>query len=150
MTCHVCEKHQTLRDLPGGPVFDNDEIFIAHFPLLLDQPAHRGHFILEFKRHLTQPSQLNEKEALELGRWTRLLSLALEKTLDAEHVYVVRIGDITAHLHFHFVPRYVGAPKNTWGPLHHNWKEGPKANSADMLKISHDMREFLQKELRAF
>jgi histidine triad (HIT) family protein len=146
--CQVCEKHKTKDNLPGGVIFENEWIFVAHFPLLENEPAHRGHLILEIKRHITQMSELNEPEALEIGKWTRLISIALETTVAALHVYMLRIGDVTPHLHFHFVPRYADAPKESWGPLHYKWERGPKASSRDMIEISQNLRELLSTLLR--
>ncbi len=68
----------------------------------------------------------------------------LERVLEAEHVYVLRIGDITPHLHFHFVPRYPGAPRESWGPLHHQWPQGPKVESEEIIKISKMLRVEIQ------
>ncbi len=146
--CQVCEKHKTKENLPGGVIFENEWIFVAHFPLLESEPAHRGHLILEIKRHIAQMSELNEPEALEVGKWTRLISIALQTTVAAPHVYMLRIGDVTPHLHFHFVPRYADAPKESWGPLHHKWERGPKASSRDMIEISQNLRELLRTLLR--
>ncbi len=144
MECQVCQKHKTYETLPGGVIFENSDTFIAHFPLIPEQKAHYGHLILEFKRHITQPSQLSEAEALELGRWTPRVCQALEKALGAVHVYVLRIGDVTPHLHYHFVPRYKDAPRESWGPLHHNWPTGPKANESDMEQITLKLKDFLK------
>jgi histidine triad (HIT) family protein len=146
--CQVCEKHESKKSLPGGVIFENESVFVAHFPLIENEPAHKGHVILEMKRHITQMSELTEAEALEVGRWTRLLSIALQGAVAAEHVYLLRIGDVTPHLHFHFVPRYADAPKESWGPLHFKWERGPKASSKDMIEISDKIRELLRTLLR--
>lgn len=145
--CQVCEKHKTKDGLPGGVVFENENIFVAHFPVV-EEPAHKGHIILEIKRHITQMSEMNEREALDVGRFTRLISMALRDAVGAQHVYMLRIGDITPHLHFHFVPRYEDAPKESWGPLHFKWERGPKASSKDMIQISENLRELLNALLR--
>ena len=140
--CQVCEKHKTGEGLPGGTIFENENIFIAHFPKT-DEPAHFGHIILEMRRHITSLSDLTEQEALDVGKFTRLISKALHEVLNAEHVYSLRIGDVTPHLHFHFVPRYKDAPKDSWGPWHFKWERGPKASSKDMIEISEKIRSYL-------
>ena len=138
--CAVCQRHRTKENLPAGAIFEDEHVFIAHFPLLPNEPAHRGHVILEMKRHLTSPLQLSDAEARAVGLWTQKIALALEEILGAVHVYVLRIGDITAHLHFHFVPRYPDTVRSEWGPLLFKSPLGPKANAAEMKIITEKLK----------
>ena len=143
--CQVCEKHKNGDHLPGGAIFEDENVFIAHFPLIPDEKAHLGHIILEMTRHLTRLSEMTEEESLQVGKWIPKISRALEKTLGAEHVYLVRIGDKTPHLHFHFVPRYPNTPKDIWGPLlytHPN--SGPKAGSKEMIEVTEKIKGYLK------
>src|SRR5580698_2616268 len=116
MICSVCEKQRSKKELPGGVIHQDHLIFVAHFPFLENEPAHYGHVILETRRHITKPSELTNEEAQAFGLWIKIMSAALETALGAEHVYIVRIGDKTPHLHFHLVPRFAGTPKEVWGP----------------------------------
>jgi diadenosine tetraphosphate (Ap4A) HIT family hydrolase len=140
-SCLVCGKHKNfLAILPGGVIFQNQHIFAAHFPLIENEPAHYGHIILEFKRHITKPSEMTPAECLALGFATQKISNSLESTLGAEHVYIVRIGDVTPHLHFHFVPRFSDTSKEFWGPLLFRWPGSRKATAQDMIAVSEKMR----------
>src|ERR1700722_4518007 len=121
MICAVCERQRTKVNLPAGPIHSDPLIFVTHFPLLKEEPAHYGHVILEMRRHITKPIEMTNEEAQSVGLWTKIISGFLEKVLGAEHVYIVRIGDKTPHLHFHFVPRFPGTPKEVWGPLLWQW-----------------------------
>ncbi len=142
--CQVCEKHKNLQGLPGGKIFEDELVFVGHFPVA-EEPAHFGHIILELKRHITQINEMTEPEAIAIGVWTRRIAMALHDALEAEHVYTVRIGDVTPHLHFHLVPRYKNAPRDTWGALHFRWAEGPKATPQDMKVISQKIRDYCER-----
>ena len=136
MTCALCERQKTGVGIPGGPLFADHLLFVAHFPFLKDEPAHYGHFIIETRRHITRPSEMIREEAQALGHWTQVISHLLESKLKAEHVYIVRIGDKTPHLHFHFVPRFPGTPKEVWGPQLWLWPGGRKASEQDMITVT--------------
>jgi hypothetical protein len=85
--CTVCEKHQNKGGLPGGFILSDDLLFLAHFPHSPDgPPAHFGHLILEFKRHITNPAELTDQEAQRMGLLVPKICRALEKVLGAEHV----------------------------------------------------------------
>ena len=141
--CSVCEKHETKKTLPGGAVYDGVRVFVGHFPLIESEKAHYGHVILELKRHITKLAELTEAEAVEIGQWTRTIARFLETELGAEHVYAVRIGDKTPHLHFHFVPRFPGTPKEVWSPTLWQWPGGRKATADDMIAITKKFVAFL-------
>jgi histidine triad (HIT) family protein len=141
VTCGICEKHLSLFGLPGGVIFQNDYLFVAHFPFLSGQPLpHYGHLIIEFKRHITNPAQMTESEARELGYQIQRFSEALENSLGAEHVYIFRIGDKTPHLHFHLVPRFNGTPKEAWGVYLYESPLGKKANENEIIELSNRVR----------
>lgn len=136
MSCVVCEKHLSLEGLPGGVIFQNDLIFVAHFPLSENFRPHYGHLIIEFKRHITNPADMTEKEAIELGLSILKFSRLLQTQLHAEHVYIFRIGDKTPHLHFHLVPRFPGTPKEAWGTSLYESPLGRKATALEIKDIS--------------
>jgi histidine triad (HIT) family protein len=144
MQCGVCEKHKnSLALLPGGAIFEDENVFIAHFPVVPEEKAHFGHVILELKRHIVSPKEMSDLEATSVGLFTQRICRGLEIGLGAEHVYVVRIGDVTRHLHFHFVPRFKDTPQEFWGPLLFRWAGSRKATAADMIKITETLKSFL-------
>jgi histidine triad (HIT) family protein len=142
--CQICLRHRLLTHLPGGPIFQDEDIFIAHFPLIPTEPAYRGHIILELRRHVTTPAELTESEAIKIGLWTKRIVDVLEKGLEAVHVYVLRIGDLTPHLHFHFVPRFATTPHADWGPLLFRSKDAPRADAKAMVEITECLRNQLK------
>ncbi len=143
MSCQVCAKHLELTDLPGGVIFQNETLFIAHFPFseLVKKQPHYGHIILELKRHIVTPSEMTETEASQIGIWLQRVSKFLETELGAEHTYLFRIGDITPHLHFHAVPRFPDTPREHWGIHLFENPIGRKANVVEIQNISKLMRQ---------
>jgi histidine triad (HIT) family protein len=144
MICSVCERQRNKENLPAGPVYSDHLIFVTHFPLLTSEPAHYGHIILELRRHITRPSEMTNEEAQSVGLWTKIISSFLEGEAGAEHVYIVRIGDKTPHLHFHFVPRYPGTPQEFWGPLLWQWTGSKKASAQEMIAFTERFKKRLQ------
>jgi diadenosine tetraphosphate (Ap4A) HIT family hydrolase len=138
MSCEVCLKHQNLAGLLV--IFQNDLLFIAHFPFI--GSPHYGHLIIELKRHVTSPREMSESEASAVGLWIQRLSLFLETELSAEHVYLFRIGDVTAHLHFHAVPRFKDTPRDMWGIYLYENPLGRKASEVEIVSISEKARRF--------
>ncbi len=144
--CNVCQKHQTLKTLPGGIIFQNNSLFIAHFPLIESQlKPYYGHIIIEFKRHITRPSELTNIEAQDLGLWIQKISTALESSLGAEHTYIFRIGDKTPHLHFHLVPRYANTPIDAWGTSLYEWPQARRADAREIIDVSNKLRMHLER-----
>ena len=148
MTCGVCAKHLSMADLPGGVIYQNDFIFIAHFPF--QTKPHFGHLILELKRHITSPALMNEAEATAVGMWQQRMSDFLETELGAKHTYLFRIGDITPHLHFHAVPRFENTPKEIWGISLYQSPLGRKADVLEIKKFSDQMRSWILKKTFSF
>ncbi len=151
MSCSVCAKHISLAELPGGVIYQDELIFIAHFPYNSNKPMkpHFGHIILELKRHLTSPAQMTDTEAGSVGLWLQRISQFLETDLEAEHTYLFRIGDITPHLHFHAVPRFKGTPRERWGIYLYENPLERKADVTEIQNISKQMRAaFLRRDLK--
>jgi diadenosine tetraphosphate (Ap4A) HIT family hydrolase len=69
---------------------------------------------------------LREDEAAALGVMAARLGRALQAVTGAEHVYLFGIGDGVAHVHWHVVPRYPGAPREYYGPKVDEWLDAPR------------------------
>ncbi len=144
MSCAVCAKHLSLEGLPGGVIYQNEFIFVAHFPLFSEPSAfkpHYGHIILDLKRHITSPAVMTDEEASQVGLWLQRISHFLERDLAAEHTYQFRIGDKTPHLHFHIVPRFPDTPHELWGIYLFESPVSRKADTVDIQNISAKMRQ---------
>lgn len=157
MSCAVCQRHQEVlknsefvsTQLPGGIIFQDQNVLVAHFPVLNPQAAqdpnakldiHLGHLIIELKRHIESLPEMTPEEAQSVSHAMLFLSQKIETQTNANHTYFFRIGDITKHLHFHLVPRYPDTPKEIWGVYIFQNPKGPKASLEDILELSKKLR----------
>lgn len=74
------------------------------------RPVKAGHVAVAPIRHVTSFGGLETSEAAELGRVCFEVGRAMEASLGAEHVYVLRVGDRDPHIHFHVLPKFPGEP----------------------------------------
>jgi histidine triad (HIT) family protein len=138
--CQVCLKHKNFESVTGVLLAERGGWFLSHFPFLLNEKTVPGHLLIETARHITELSEMTNDEAAALGSLIRNGSSKIKSILGAEHIYVVRINDVTPHLHFHLVPRYANTPKEWWGPKIMQWPE--------RRSISHDEIKILSKKLK--
>jgi len=145
--CIICRKHARPELYIGNFIAELGGLKLGHFPFLPDEKATRGHLILEPQRHITQLEDMNDSEAAALGVLTRAGVQMLKSELGAEHVYILRINDKVAHLHFHLVPRYPGTPREHWGPQIMNWPDRPIVDLPRIKEISLRLHEIAMKLL---
>ncbi len=113
--CPICTKHQDFGTYTGEIIIERGGMILTHFPQLENEKATKGHLLLELRRYITDLANMNESETAAFGGIIRDGVRAMKATLDCEHVYLYRINDKVAHLHFHLIPRYPGTPKEYWG-----------------------------------
>jgi histidine triad (HIT) family protein len=144
--CFVCQKHQGLIPSPGGPVYQDDLIYISHANLWGDETDHYlGHVFIEPKRHVPGLSGLTPEEAAAIGQFTTRIARALEETLRVEHVYAFVLGDHVPHVHVHLIGRYPGAPPEYRGPRVDEWPEAPRGKEAEIADVVSRIRDFLNR-----
>jgi len=107
--CMGCDVLQGRLRAPGGPIHEQGGWLLDHSvsPCLL-----RGWLILKPQRHVEHVSDLTDDEASSLGCLLKRASLALERGLGAERVYVLSMGDYVHHVHFYLLPRYSHMPRS--------------------------------------
>lgn len=137
--CFLCKKQRKLKEFVGCAIAEKNGLLLTHFPFVVDEKATRGHLIIEPKRHITDFSELNDVEAEALGFLIRKGSQIIKSLLKAEHVYLFRINDKVAHLHFHLVPRYAGTPKEFWGTKIMEWPQRPTVELKEISELSKRM-----------
>jgi histidine triad (HIT) family protein len=124
--CLICRKHVEPSRYTGPAILEEGGLRLSHFPVLDGAPATRGHLLIEPTRHVCDLSEMSEAEARALGVLVARGCALLKERLGAEHVYLFRINDQVAHLHFHLVPRYPGTPRENWGLKLFDWAGAPK------------------------
>ncbi|HEY54000.1 MAG TPA: HIT family protein [Caldilineae bacterium] len=145
--CIVCRKHRGEIVVPGGPIYEDELIFVSHAQLWGEETdKYLGHLFVEPKRHVAELGDLTEAEAQALGLHVSRVSRALMRTLGVEHVYAFVIGDGAPHVHVHVIGRYPGAPREYWGPRVDDWPEAPRGEEREIEQVAERIRTFLQNE----
>jgi len=142
--CFVCRKHRGLEIAPGGPIFENDLVYISHAQLWGNESTHYlGHLFVEPKRHVTGLAGLSEEEAREIGLRTSLVAKAIQDICGAEHVYSFVIGDHVPHVHVHIIGRSPGAPKEYWGTKVDEWPGAPRGGEVEIAELAQKLKLYL-------
>ena len=143
--CPVCRKHKGEVAIAGGVIFENDLLYISHAQRWGDETDHYlGHVFVEPKRHVAEIADLTDEEAQAIGLFTSKVAKALLRTQSMEHIYTFVLGDGVPHVHVHVIGRYVGAPREYWGPKVDEWPQAPKGNDAEITQVAERIRVFLK------
>ena len=140
--CFLCHKQKNLPKFVGGLIAERGGLILTHFPFLAEEKATKGHLIIEPRRHIEDLSEMNAPEAAALGGLMKDSVTAIKILLQAEHVYVFRINDKLAHLHFHLVPRYPDTPREFWGAKIMDWPNRQTVTLAQIQNLSSQIKAF--------
>ncbi len=144
LDCMVCQKQRGEILTPGGPIFENELIFISHaLPYGKEKDHYLGHVFIETKRHIPEISELTESEAKMIGLFTQRISKALMETLGMIHVYSFVIGDGVPHVHVHVIGRYPNAPREYWGVKVDEWPEAPRGADEEIARVTNLLKTYL-------
>lgn len=145
-SCYVCRKHRGEVETPGGPIYQDDLLFVSHaqIPDGKDK-AYLGTLFIEPKRHADGVEDLTDDEAAAIGRMARRLSRALKTASGADHIYLFRFGHHVHHFHLWLVPRYPGTPKKYWGTKVDDWPEAPYGDTEAISNLCDQIRAELDK-----
>ena len=96
-SCPMCANANTknpIAVLPSGRV------------LLLDDGNFRGYIILEYRRHVTELTDLTPEERTQLAEDVNACASAQQSALRPNKINYVILGNEVPHLHVHIIPRY--------------------------------------------
>jgi diadenosine tetraphosphate (Ap4A) HIT family hydrolase len=111
--CLVCREVAGEIELPGGLLWDDDDVIAFHLPPLEEgSRPYLGHCLVVTRRHVDHLGDLLPAEAAAVASASRAIAAALREE-GAERVHVAVIGLGVAHFHQHLYPRYPGVPKGT-------------------------------------
>src|SRR5438046_4027120 len=109
----VCREVAGEIDIPGGPLWEDDNAVAFHLPPLDDNPRpYLGHCMVVTRRHIDHVGDLTVAEAESVARGSRKVAVGL-RAEGAERVHVAVIGLGVEHFHQHLYPRYPGVPSGT-------------------------------------
>jgi histidine triad (HIT) family protein len=142
--CFICRKHRGVELIPGGAVYEDDLFYSGHSWSVSDQESpYLGSYIVEPKRHIPTWAELNDAEAVGIGKVIRDVSKALKEGVSAEHVYVFVIGHHIPHLHVWVVPRYPDTPREFWGLELFEWPQRSIGDREAIEKMSDNIRSII-------
>lgn len=124
-------------------IYESGGMVLTHFPFVPDERAVKGWLIVEPRRHIQDMSEMNDQESAALGLVIRKAEMLIKKNLGAEHVYLSRINDKVAHLHFHLIPRYPGTPKEFWGRKIWEYPGFQALTLGEIQQLSEDLGQIL-------
>jgi diadenosine tetraphosphate (Ap4A) HIT family hydrolase len=111
--CLVCREVAGQIEVPGGLLWDDEQVIAFHRPPLEGNPRpYLGHCMVVTRRHVDHLGDLTEGEAESVARAARALAGALQAE-GVERVHVAVIGLGANHFHQHLYPRYPGVPSDT-------------------------------------
>ena len=96
MTCELCE-------LKAEPVFRDAKLSV----ILVDDPAYPGFCRVIWNAHVKEMSDLVPADRLALNDAVWEVEMALRSVMMPEKVNLASLGNVTPHLHWHVIPRYL-------------------------------------------
>jgi diadenosine tetraphosphate (Ap4A) HIT family hydrolase len=95
-TCELC-------DLKAEPVYRGDKLSV----ILVDDPAYPGFCRVVWNAHVKEMSDLVPADRLALNDAVWEVEMAMRSVMMPEKVNLASLGNMTPHLHWHLIPRYV-------------------------------------------
>ena len=141
--CLVCDKHRGTIEVPGGPIVDDELVYVSHMWPPEGGAVYLGYLFIEPKRHVPGLADLTTEEGARVGELTARLGLALRESEGAEHVYAAVIGHHVPHLHVHIAPRYPGTPEEYWWTRLLDWPDAPRGGADEVAAVGQRIRTAL-------
>jgi diadenosine tetraphosphate (Ap4A) HIT family hydrolase len=98
-SAHRCE----LCDLKAEPVYRDGKLTV----ILVDDPAYPGFCRVVWNAHVKELSDLVPADRLALNDAVWEVEMAIRSVMTPEKINVASLGNMTPHLHWHVIPRYV-------------------------------------------
>jgi histidine triad (HIT) family protein len=144
-SCFICQKHRGEIYTPGGILYEDAHVMVFHAPIPEgDTSIYLGYLMIELKRHAPGLADMTYEEAQSVGIAMSRVSKALISFEQIEHIYSFVIGHHVPHLHIQIVPRYVGTPREYWGPKVTSWPDAPVGGHDQITEFANRLRKYLK------
>lgn len=121
MTCELCEQ-------AGGEVLYRNEKFRV---VLLDDADYPGFCRVIWNDHVKEMSDLSLPDRSDMMAAVWQVEAALRDVMRPDKINLASLGNVTPHLHWHVIPRYVD-DAHFPGPV---WAEARRLSSPSPLKL---------------
>lgn len=118
MPCELCEQ-------AGGEVLYRDDKFRV---VLLDDPYYPGFCRVIWNDHVKEMSDLSLQDRSSMMAAVWQVEAALRDVMRPDKINLASLGNMTPHLHWHVIPRYVDDahfPRTVWAAA----KRAPEPSS---------------------
>ena len=85
----------------NGLIIENEQAMAV-----VDDSFREGHCIVILKKHKKSVSEIDINEYMSIFELIIKVAKALEKKYDCEKTYLLSIGDMVEHIHFHLIPKH--------------------------------------------
>lgn len=103
MECALCERVKNT-ELGNYPFLIHE--FPHSYLYLGEHQFYEGYCVLVTKEHYREMTDMPEKERNEFFQEMMVVHKALEKTFPFKKMNMESLGNVVAHIHWHFFPRY--------------------------------------------
>ena len=110
--CQMCQFADGSAPVPGGVVYADDLWLLRS---ISSTPAIAGWLILQARRHVAEPADLNDAEAASFGPTLSRLEKILREVTGAVRIYTASLNEGNPHFHCHLLPRLPSMPNNALG-----------------------------------
>ncbi len=141
MSCDLVKRRDEGRTPPWDSIFRTRHWDAVH----IDDTAIPGWLVLVSRRHIAAIADMDEDEAIELGRLQRVASQAIQTVTGCAKTYVAQFAESPQHphVHFHIIPRMAGLAADHRGPAVFALMGVPEDQ-----RVSEEDRNSLAKRLR--
>ncbi len=109
VVCGVCRLHDDRRAVERFEIHRQERWLLRHHPLPVPLA---GWLLLDTRRHVGGPADLNAEEAAEFGPLLQRCCALVRRLTGCERVYTITFGDGARHLHAHLIPRHAERPES--------------------------------------
>jgi histidine triad (HIT) family protein len=141
--CLVCRELAGEIELPGGFLWEDENVVAFHLPPLEgNEEPYLGHCLVVTRRHVDHLGDLSVAEAESVARASRSVAFGL-RAEGAERVHVAVIGLGADHFHQHLYPRYPGVPPGTAWQAVDELPGAPHGNADEIAAFTGRLRAHL-------
>ena len=125
--CYLCDKvkNKKLDNL----IMENENAMVT----FIDE-TREGQCLIFTKNHKISMTEMDTDEWRSVAELINKVSRALEKKYDCEKTYLLCIGDMVAHIHFHVIPKHKDLPSMGLYCFVKVWEEEGKREIPDAEK----------------
>jgi len=125
--CYLC-------DLMEKKNLDNLIMENEHAMVTFIDETREGQCLIFTKNHRKSMTEMNLDEYNSVGEIIIKVSKALEKKYDCEKTYLLCIGDMVEHIHFHLIPKHKDKVSMGYYCFAKVWEEEGKRETPDAEK----------------